>query len=82
MEALSAAGVPMDAMRGPQADGNEAGVLKSPGSTNPELRALSMAQPRVIGDPRRAAAAERALSKLMAALPVSLREQAASIRQR
>ena len=41
-----------------------------------------MAQPRVRGDPRLAAAAERALSKLMAALPVSMREQAASIRQR
>jgi predicted DNA-binding transcriptional regulator YafY len=41
-----------------------------------------MAQPRVLGDPRLARAAERALDKLMAALPASLREQAASIRQR
>jgi predicted DNA-binding transcriptional regulator YafY len=41
-----------------------------------------MAQPRVVGDARLAAAAERALEKLMAALPGSLREQAASIRQR
>jgi predicted DNA-binding transcriptional regulator YafY len=41
-----------------------------------------MAQPRVIGDPRLAAAAQRALGKLMAALPVGLRERAASIRQR
>src|SRR5262249_31314318 len=47
-----------------------------------ELRALLMAQPRVIGDPRLAAAAERALGKLMAAMPDSLRERAASIRKR
>src|SRR5262249_7208216 len=53
-----------------------------PGLDEAELRALLMAQPRVIGDPRLAAAAERALGKLMAALPDSLREQAVSIRQR
>jgi predicted DNA-binding transcriptional regulator YafY len=41
-----------------------------------------MAQPRLIGDARLASAAERALEKLMASLPTSLREQAASIRQR
>src|SRR5262249_33819614 len=43
---------------------------------------LLMAQPRVIGDVRLAAAAERALEKLMAALPASLRERAATMRQR
>ena len=41
-----------------------------------------MAQPRVIGDAGLAASAERGLAKLMAALPVSMRERAASIRQR
>src|SRR5882757_2930161 len=41
-----------------------------------------MAQTRIIGDPRLAAAAECALDKLMAALPVPMRERAASIRQR
>jgi predicted DNA-binding transcriptional regulator YafY len=41
-----------------------------------------MAQPRALGDTRLASAAERALQKLMAALPTSLREQAASIRER
>jgi predicted DNA-binding transcriptional regulator YafY len=41
-----------------------------------------MSQPRVIGDPRLAAAAERAFNKLIAALPVTLRAQAASMRQR
>lgn len=47
---------------------------------------LDLVEPRhirgVIGDPRLAAAAERALQKLMAALPLSLRERAASMRQR
>jgi predicted DNA-binding transcriptional regulator YafY len=47
-----------------------------------ELRALLMAQPRVVGDSRLARAAERALEKLMAALPASLREQASSIQKR
>jgi predicted DNA-binding transcriptional regulator YafY len=41
-----------------------------------------MAQPRVMGDSRLARAAERALEKLLAALPVSLRAQAASIQER
>jgi predicted DNA-binding transcriptional regulator YafY len=53
-----------------------------PGLDEAELRGLLMAQPRLVGDARLASAAERALEKLMAALPVSLREQAASIRQR
>src|SRR5882724_2317340 len=47
-----------------------------------ELRALLMAQPRVIGDVQLVAAAERALSKLKAPLPVPLRERATSIQQR
>jgi len=46
------------------------------------LRALLMAQPRALGDARLAHAAERALGKLMASLPATMREQAASIRQR
>jgi predicted DNA-binding transcriptional regulator YafY len=41
-----------------------------------------MSQPRVVGDTRLAQAAQRAIDKLMAALPPSMREQAASIRQR
>ncbi|HEY7617655.1 MAG TPA: WYL domain-containing protein, partial [Terriglobales bacterium] len=63
-----------------QLDGNWR--TQVPGLDEVELRALLMAQPRVIGDTRLASAAERALQKLMAALPTSLREQAASIRQR
>ncbi len=84
MEALSAAGVPVFALRGAQGGWqlDEGWRTRVPGLDETELRALLMAQPRVVGDARLARAAERALDKLMAALPVSLREQAASIRQR
>ena len=84
MESLSASGVPVFALRGAQGgwqlDGNWR--TQVPGLDEAELRALLMAQPRVIGDRRLSSAAERALEKLMAALPPSLREQAAFIRQR
>jgi predicted DNA-binding transcriptional regulator YafY len=84
MEALSAAGVPVFALRGAQGGWqlDEGWRTRVPGLDEAELRALLMAQPRVLGDARLARAAERALDKLMAALPASLREQAASIRQR
>jgi predicted DNA-binding transcriptional regulator YafY len=84
MESLSTSGVPIFALRGAQGgwqlDGNWR--TQVPGLDETELRGLLMSQPRLIGDSRLASAAERALEKLMAALPVSLREQAASIRQR
>ena len=84
MEALSAAGVPVFALRGAlggwQLD--EGWRTKVPGLDEAELRALLMAQPRALGDSRLARAAERALDKLMAALPVSLREQVSSIQRR
>src|SRR5262250_1776663 len=84
MEALSAARVPVFALRGSRGGWqlDEDWRTQVPGLEESELRALLMAQPRIIGDPRLAAAAERALGKLMAALPGSLREQAANIRQR
>jgi predicted DNA-binding transcriptional regulator YafY len=84
MDALSSAGVPVLALRGAQGGWklDEDWRTQVPGLDEAELRAFLMVQPRVIGDKRLAAGAERALSKLMAALPVSLREQAASIRQR
>ena len=84
MEALSAAGVPVLALRGAQGGWQLAEDWRAPvpGLDEAELRALLMAQPRVIGDVRLAAAAESALAKLMAALPVALRDRAASIRQR
>lgn len=84
MEALSAARVPVFALRGAQGGWqlDEGWRTQVPGLDEVELRALLMAQPRMLGDPRLAAAAERALGKLMAAMPSSLREQAISIRQR
>ncbi len=84
MEALSAAGVPVFALRGARGGWqlDEGWRTRVPGLDAGELRALLMAQPRVLGDPGLARAAERALDKLLAALPASLRAQAASIRQR
>lgn len=84
MEALSAARVPVFALRGARGGWqlDEDWRTQVPGLDEAELRAFLMAQPRIIGNPRLAAAAERALGKLMAALPESLRERAASIRQR
>ena len=83
MEALSAAGIPVYALRGSEGGWqlDEGWRTQVPGLDESELRALLMAQPRVIGDSCLAAAAEKALSKLMAALPASLREQAACIRE-
>jgi predicted DNA-binding transcriptional regulator YafY len=84
MEALGAAGVPVYALRGAHGGWqlDEDWRTQVPGLDEAELRALLMAQPRVLGDPRLAAAAERALGKLMASLPVSMRAQANAIRQR
>jgi predicted DNA-binding transcriptional regulator YafY len=84
MDSLSASGVPVFALRGAQGGWqlDEGWRTQVPGLDEVELRALLMAQPRVIGDSRLAAAAERALGKLMAAMPGGMREQAVSIRQR
>ncbi|HWC18972.1 MAG TPA: YafY family protein [Terriglobales bacterium] len=84
MDALSAAGVPIFALRGARGGWqlDEGWRTQVPGLDEAELRALLMAQPRVIGDARLAAAAESALAKLLASLPTSLREKAASIQQR
>ncbi len=84
LEALSAAGVPVLALRGSHGGWqlDEEWRTQVPGLDESELRAFLMAQPRVIGDGVLAAAAERALDKLMAAMPVTLRARAAFIRQR
>src|SRR5215470_1009424 len=78
MEALSAAGVPVYALRGAQGGWrlDEGWRTQVPGLDEAELRALLMSQPRVIGDLRLAAATESALAKLLASLPNSLREKA------
>src|SRR5262245_31910860 len=84
MEALSASGVPVFAMRGSHGGWqlDEGWRTQVPGLDEAELRAFLMAQPQVVGDQRLVHAAERALAKLIAAMPVPLRERAASIRQR
>ena len=84
MDALSAAGVPVVAMRGAHGgwELSEGWRTEVPGLDDAELRALLMAQPRVIGDRPLAAAAERALAKLLAALPAAQRDRAASMQKR
>ena len=84
VEALSAAGVPVLALRGARGGFklDDEWRTRVPGLDASELRALLMAQPRVVGDSHLARAAERALDKLMAALPTSLREQASQVRKR
>jgi predicted DNA-binding transcriptional regulator YafY len=84
LEALSAANVPVLALRGSQGGWELAEGWKTqvPGLDASELGALLMAQPRALGHPQLRAAAESALNKLMAALPGSMREEAAVMRER
>jgi predicted DNA-binding transcriptional regulator YafY len=84
MEALSAAGVPVVALRGSQGGWElSAGWrTKVPGLDEAELRALLMSQPSAMGNPALAAASERAFGKLLAAMPKTMQVQAASIRAR
>jgi predicted DNA-binding transcriptional regulator YafY len=84
MEALSAAKVPITALRGAQGGWQlEPGWRTHvPGLDEAELRALLMTQPRALSDPAMRAASERAFGKLMAALPHRLREQAAAMNER
>jgi predicted DNA-binding transcriptional regulator YafY len=84
MEALSASGVPIFALRGAHGGWqlDEDWRTTVPGLNEAELRALLMTQPRALGDPRLIAAANGALNKLMAALPDRMRQQAAAMRER
>jgi predicted DNA-binding transcriptional regulator YafY len=84
MEALSAARVPITALRGAQGGWQlERGWrTQVPGLDEAELRALLMTQPRALSDPGMRAASERAFGKLMAALPRDMREQAAAMSER
>jgi predicted DNA-binding transcriptional regulator YafY len=84
MEALSAARVPISAVRGAQGgwELEKGWRTQVPGLDEGELRALLMAQPRALGHSRLAAAAESALNKLMAALPVPMQARAAAMRER
>jgi predicted DNA-binding transcriptional regulator YafY len=84
LEALSAARIPVSAVRGAQGGWQlEKGWRTHVPSLNEsELRALLMAQPRTLGNPRMAAAAQSALNKLMAAMPESMKAQAAHMQKR
>jgi predicted DNA-binding transcriptional regulator YafY len=84
LEALSAARVPVVALRGSLGgwELEKGWRTQVPGLDEAELHALLMAQPRAVGHPRLAAAAESALNKLMAALPGPMRAQAAAMRER
>ena len=84
MEALSAAGVPVLALRGAQGGWElaQGWRTKVPGLDDAELSALLMSQPSALGHPALAAASERAFGKLLAAMPQRMQTQAASIRAR
>ncbi len=84
LESLSAARIPISAIRGAQGGWQlEKGWRTHvPGLDESELQALLMAQPRGLGNPRLAAAAQSALNKLMAAMPEPLKMQAEHLRQR
>ncbi len=84
LEALAAARVPVVALRGAQGgwELEKGWRTQVPGLEEGELRALMMAQPRIVGHPGLAASAQRALDKLMAALPGAMREQANAMRER
>jgi predicted DNA-binding transcriptional regulator YafY len=84
LEALSQARIPVSAIRGAQGGWQlEKGWrTQVPSLDEGELRALLMAQPRSLGNPRLAAAAQSALNKLMAAMPEPMKAQAAHMQQR
>ncbi|MFP5246575.1 MAG: helix-turn-helix transcriptional regulator, partial [Thermoanaerobaculia bacterium] len=84
LESLAAAGVPVLALRGSRGGWqlDEEWRTRVPGLDDAELRAFLMAQPRVIGDAPLADAAQRALDKMTAAMPVTLRARAAFLRER
>jgi len=75
MEALSASGVPVFALRGAQGGWqlDEDWRTEVPGLNEAELRALLMTQPRVLGDPRLIAAAEGAITRMRSPPAASLR---------
>jgi predicted DNA-binding transcriptional regulator YafY len=84
LESLSAARIPVSAIRGAQGGWQlEKGWrTRVPGLDESELTALLLAQPRTLGNPRLASAAQSALNKLMAAMPEPLKAQAAHVQQR
>jgi predicted DNA-binding transcriptional regulator YafY len=84
MEALSAAGIPVFAWRGARGGWqlDAEWRMKVPALDEGELSALLLAQARTLGRGHLGLAAERALEKLVAALPESVRHRAATLRDR
>jgi predicted DNA-binding transcriptional regulator YafY len=84
LESLSASGVPVLALRGAAGGWELAKGWRTqvPGLNAPELQALLLAQPRALGHPRLAAAAQSAMDKLLASLPGAMQQQAAAMRER
>src|ERR1700739_1217467 len=84
LESLSAARIPVSAVRGAQGGWQlEKGWRTHvPGLDEAELNALLMAQPRALGNTRLTAAAQSALTKLMASMLEPMKAQAAHLRQR
>ncbi len=84
MEALSASGVPVFAVRGAGGGWQLDPEWKTqvPGLDESELHALLMVQPRSMGNSKIAASATSAFNKLLAAMPNSLRDRAAVIQKR
>lgn len=84
LESLSASGVPVLALRGAAGGWELAKGWRTqvPGLNAPELQALLLAQPRALGHPRLAAAAQSAMDKLLASLPGALQQQAVAMRER
>jgi predicted DNA-binding transcriptional regulator YafY len=84
MEALCVAGVPLIAHRGAQGgwELEKGWRTQVPGLDSAELEGLLMAQPGALGSGKLTAAAQRALDKLLAAMPAPARIQAESIRAR
>jgi predicted DNA-binding transcriptional regulator YafY len=85
MDALSAAGVPVQADRGPGGGWSldRAWRTNLTGLDGSEVNALFLAQPaRVLADLGLSGAAERATVKLLASLPASQRDRASMVRER
>jgi predicted DNA-binding transcriptional regulator YafY len=84
LEALSVSGVPVVALRGSTGgwELTKGWRTEVPGLNVPELQALLLAQPRAVGHPRLAAAAQSAMDKLLASLPGAMQQQAAAMRER
>jgi len=84
MEALCAAGIPVVALRGSQGgwELDRGWRTKVPSLDEHELRAMLMTPAATSGGRAMVAAAERALNKLVAAMPLGMQQQAISMRVR